>query len=336
MIQAYHDHADHRDQFELIAIHDSTVKSFDELDRKIQSVKAEYWKGQDLPFTVLIDKERKTEEVFGVSAHPTQVLIDPDGNVVGESSLMELEKKLPPLPAATRWARHRDLQKNVHWTWDEKTKLSQILKSMGMFTQLECKIDPEFAKAAGLDLDAELKFYVDGYGITLRSLEQMMFESYGGQFEPAREGNRLVLKKRSSESDEPLSHFQKLHNQQLVKRIDPKAAKNGGSRRQENESGKSSSLTKLVESLASSVTQLEKKQPLELEEVRLRDAVTRTAQHFSLPMGISHAAYEMADVKVTGRIEDDRLKATLNQMLDPIGLEVIVKYEMILVVPVDQ
>jgi 2-phosphoglycerate kinase len=75
---------------------------------------------------------------------------------------------------------------------------------------------------------------------------------------------------------------------------------------------------------------------LELNDVGLRDAVKRIATHFDLPMGINSAAFKQAEERVSGKIENERIELTLNKMLEPIGLRVIVKYEMVLVVPLEE
>jgi len=50
LIALCEDHAEHRDKFEVFAIHDKSVKSFDELDKKLASIKKQHWQGKDLPF----------------------------------------------------------------------------------------------------------------------------------------------------------------------------------------------------------------------------------------------------------------------------------------------
>ena len=344
MIQAFHDHAVHRDDFEMIAIHDSSVESLEEMDEKIKSAKKNYWKGEDLPFTVLIDNDKQTEKTFGISGHPTQIIIDPDGLVVGESSLAAFEKELPPLPASVLWARHRDLQKNSQWSWDGNVKLKQILKLLNTYSQLECEINSKLSKEYGLTEDSELAVFVNGYGITLRSLEQLIFEPYSAELAPADDGESLVLRKRSSQSDEPTSHFQKLHNQQLLNRI---ASKNR-SKSSELSSKAVPDQENAGEDQSETETQPgeqpdsgeEPKQPrtppLELKEIGFRDAVKRIATHFNLSMGINAEALKQANQKVSGTIDGSKLEVTLNQLFNPLGLMVVVRFEMVLVVPIEE
>src|SRR5207237_10370329 len=129
-------------------------KSFAELDPRLLKMKERYWQGKDLPFPVLLDATGATEKLYGVKAHPTHLLIDPDGKLVGEASEGDLEAKLPPLSAAKRWARHRDAQKNVVWDFepshDTLAKFADMMKRWAMCT---IELDPAAIKASGLTPD---------------------------------------------------------------------------------------------------------------------------------------------------------------------------------------
>jgi hypothetical protein len=98
MIQFYEKHAAERDRFVLIAFHDSSVKSLEEMERKLAAKKIpqKYWGGKALPFPVLLDSTGQTVRAWGIKAFPTQVLIGPDGSIVRIGSDLEplLEKKL--------------------------------------------------------------------------------------------------------------------------------------------------------------------------------------------------------------------------------------------------
>ncbi|MEZ5964243.1 MAG: TlpA disulfide reductase family protein [Planctomycetota bacterium] len=85
MIDFYEQHKS--DRFEFIAFHDANAKSFAELDPHMEKLKAEHWHGRDLPFPILLDATGKTIRKFGVHAFPTQILIDPEGKLVGQGSL---------------------------------------------------------------------------------------------------------------------------------------------------------------------------------------------------------------------------------------------------------
>ena len=89
-----------RDRFQVLAFHDATVKDFAELDQKLAPVIEKRWGGKALPFPILLDPTRATIRAFGISAYPTNMLIDPEGRVVKGNAEKNLEHKLEELAAA--------------------------------------------------------------------------------------------------------------------------------------------------------------------------------------------------------------------------------------------
>jgi beta-lactamase regulating signal transducer with metallopeptidase domain/peroxiredoxin len=89
----------------IVAVHDDSVASIDEMDTKLEKVKEKYWMGRDLPFLVALDGggEREvqgsdgvmvrgaTTAAYGVSLFPTTVLIGRDGRVVGQFAASDLD-----------------------------------------------------------------------------------------------------------------------------------------------------------------------------------------------------------------------------------------------------
>lgn len=81
-IDFYEEHAS--DRFEIIAFHDASVQSLEEMDRGLdRGIRKMLWKGRDLPFPILLDSTGATLRQFGVRAFPTTLLIDPEGRLVG-------------------------------------------------------------------------------------------------------------------------------------------------------------------------------------------------------------------------------------------------------------
>jgi hypothetical protein len=80
------------DDFEILAFHDGSAKTFEELDEKSKAAREKYWKGQDLPFPILLDATGATIKQYQISAFPTIVLFDPQGRLVGEATLDMLKE----------------------------------------------------------------------------------------------------------------------------------------------------------------------------------------------------------------------------------------------------
>ncbi|MBC8329691.1 MAG: hypothetical protein ISR76_06300 [Planctomycetes bacterium] len=88
-MKLYDEYADLRDRFEILAFHDATVGSFEELDRKLAPVIERRWK-RTLPFPILLDATGATVKRLGIRSFPTHVLVDPAGKVVrGGDKLLE-------------------------------------------------------------------------------------------------------------------------------------------------------------------------------------------------------------------------------------------------------
>ena len=168
LIALYEDHADYRDQFEVFAVHDKSVKSFAELDEKLPKIKEHYWQGKDLPFPVLLDATGETGKLYGVHSYPTGILIDPDGKLVGEAEPADLEAKLPPLPVAKKWARRRDVLKNVFWSFEpSKDTLKTLVLNFTHWTNCDIDLDADAVEACGLTPDGPLPGVLVGGPVTL-------------------------------------------------------------------------------------------------------------------------------------------------------------------------
>jgi thiol-disulfide isomerase/thioredoxin len=80
----------------IIALHDQSVQSDDELKRRLSGVKRQLWNGRDLPFTVAFDRpdpavgagdsaiaRGTTIARYNIRGFPTTLVIDQEGKVVG-------------------------------------------------------------------------------------------------------------------------------------------------------------------------------------------------------------------------------------------------------------
>lgn len=80
-MKIYEDHKAQRDQFEVIAFHDASVKSMDALEEKMEPLIANRWNGKPLPFPILHDATGTTIKQLGVRGYPTLILVNPEGKV---------------------------------------------------------------------------------------------------------------------------------------------------------------------------------------------------------------------------------------------------------------
>ena len=309
LIALYEDHADYRDQFEVFAVHDKSVKSFAELDEKLPKIKEHYWQGKDLPFPVLLDATGETGKLYGVHSYPTGILIDPDGKLVGEAEPADLEAKLPPLPVAKKWARRRDVLKNVFWSFEpSKDTLKTLVLNFTHWTNCDIDLDANAVKACGLTPDGPLPGVLVGGPVTLRSIDELLLAPHGLGVAPSADGKKLLITKRP-ETKEPESYFQKLHGKELNDRLD-----RGPTDAERNEA-----------------------KPLAIEDQPLLEAVKLVGREFDLPVALDakamHAGALDPEAKVSGRISPGALRQSLIQMVGPLGLTVEVRDEVVLVTP---
>jgi len=308
--------ADHRDKFEVIAIHDHSAESFADLDKKLAKIKERYWGGKELPFPLLLDATGKTEELYGTGGHPVGLLVNPDGKLVGEALPADLEAKLPPLPAGRLWARHRDIQKNIRWSHEPSDTTLNVFANFlrhPFVTWPGCviELDAEAVQASGLTPDGPLPGMVFGAPITLRSIVELLLAPHGLGVAPSPDGNKLLITRRPAAA-EPASYLQKLRARELTDRLDRRSVAG---------------------------PQAEAK-PLEIKDETLLDAIKRISQEFDLPVALDAQAMRANRLdlmaKVNGRIIAGDLRTSLTKMLDPLGLTVEVRQEVVFVTPEEQ
>lgn len=87
-------HKGDRDQFEILALHDPTAKTWDDYEAKVKHVKAGPWAGADPALPILLDASGETWKAWGINKLPVMALVDPDGNVVRKGDDSTLEEKL--------------------------------------------------------------------------------------------------------------------------------------------------------------------------------------------------------------------------------------------------
>jgi len=309
LIAFYEDHADQRGQFEVLAIHDDGVKSFRELDKKLADIKKKYWAGKSLPCPILLDGRKQTHKLYGINSWPSGVLIDPEGRVVGEAGLASLEAKLPALSAEKKWARNRDLQKNVFWSFEPKEyTLPGFIKILERWSQCTIIIDDDAVRTAGLNTNDPLPGMVIGSCITLRSLEQLLLSPHGLGLVPSTDGKTLRLTARPA-GKEPVSYLQKLHANELNQRLEqPIPASDGKPAR-----------------------------PLFFTNQPLLEAIRTIGHEYELPVALDAKAMQdgriSPETKVSGTIHPEKPRQSIDQMLAPLKLSLQVRHEVVMVIP---
>jgi prolyl oligopeptidase len=122
----------HDQGLEVVAIHDDTVDSVEDMEKKLEDVKKELWNGRDLPFPVAVDggkdeQDRKkshgaTTALYGIHAFPTAILVGRDGNVVGELAYRGKEGRSELVAALTGKPADGDQSSQEHPTPPETDK----------------------------------------------------------------------------------------------------------------------------------------------------------------------------------------------------------------------
>ena len=93
----------YRDQgLAVLAVHDDSVASVEEMDEKMAPVVKRYWGGKDLAFPTVLDGggEKGIFRAYGISGVPALILIDPQGRVVRrfhQSTDPDFEKEIARL-----------------------------------------------------------------------------------------------------------------------------------------------------------------------------------------------------------------------------------------------
>ncbi|MHB8523488.1 MAG: TlpA family protein disulfide reductase [Limisphaerales bacterium] len=309
LIALYEDHAGQRDRFEVFAIHDPSVKSFAELDKKLAGIKRQYWQGKDLPFPILLDGAGTTAKLYGIHSWPTGLLIDPSGRLVGEAGVAALEEKLPRLPASRIWSRRRDIAMNVFWSLEPRdTTLAGFARILRRWIRCEVEMDAEAVKACGLNPDGPLPGVVIGGPLTLRSLEQLLLAPHGLGIVPSADEAKLLITHRLW-TGEAESYLQRQNGKDLTERLDHRTTAGPNSQAK----------------------------PLDIRKEPLLAAIKLVGRAFDLPVGLEAKAMQNGTIdpeaKVSGSIVPDNLRGSLTRMLNPLGLTITVRDEVILVIP---
>ncbi|OJW17877.1 MAG: peroxiredoxin [Planctomycetales bacterium 71-10] len=220
LIDFYEEHEADRDKFEILALHDGSVKDLVEMDAKTEATKTSIWRGRDLPFPVLLDAGPGGEEGAGhgatvdalqIQAFPTSLLVDPDGILVGETNAEMLAKKLPPIPMARRVPRALDRFVALGVSPNPLDKAMEFLSRAG---DVPIILDEESLKAAGVEPDDKTWLKL-GAGLSLRSWLGLTLDALGLDVKPADDGLHVV----KAEGPREQSPVQQATNRALAEKL---------------------------------------------------------------------------------------------------------------------
>ena len=296
MIDFYEEHAEHRDQFEILAFHDGTVKDFAEMDEKIEATKQSLWGGRDLPFPILLDTPKGdhgvTTEAYGIQSFPTSILIDPEGKIVGVTSFEALESKLPTIPIAERLPRALDRQIALSM---DGGPVDNLVKFLSRVSGIPIEFETSALAEAGIDPSTTVPLTMSG-AVSLRSWLELMLDPIGLRAVPVEEGLRITTIN-PGDADRELSEPQ----QRCVERI-------------EEELGQPVSFDFRGVTLSQVAGHFEQ----------------QTQENFVLdPAGIRDGAID-PEASVTGSATDLPLREAVEALLEPLGLSIAVRDEVVI------
>jgi hypothetical protein len=325
LIGLWEAHAKDRDKFEILAIHDKSVKSFADLDASLAKIRPAFWQDKTLPFPVLLDSSGTIERTYGIRAHPTGLLIDPDGKLVGEVSPSDLESRLAPVPSSQEWICHRDMYKNVYWGGFESPgcTLKQFAEILARWTRCPVELDCEAVYACGLRPDQPLPGFLIGMPVTLRSLDEMLLAPYGLGISATPDEKKLLIT-RVSRARESESYFQTLHNKSLSNQL----GKRGDTVYLEN-TYKPAGLTD------GSPANLK---PWTIRNQPLIDVIKRLVQDADIPVAMDAKALRDKQIDPKAPVNGslfgpEPLGQELKSILAPLHLTVEVAHEVVLITP---
>ena len=291
------EHAAHRDRFEILAIHDDTVRSFAMLDSGLKPIIKTIWRGRPLPFPTVLDATGETIENFGVRAFPTVVLVNPEGILVQlppeQSAEQYLAAKLPPLPFARRLA--AALEGGLYGDVSDNANFGQWLEYLAKQGRIPIYVDDDALKAASVDNDTPLPLTVSGR-LALRSWLNLTLVPFGLTYVPDGRGLRVVSKTTGNGVLAAPSARDRAENDRLEK-------------------------------------WLKQSVPFDFHAEPLKNVVAllaqKTGERFVLDPIARKAGTIAPTAVVTGRSRGQPLGLALNQLLEPLGMTCIVRDEAI-------
>lgn len=295
LIDLYELHHEHRDRFEILAIHDTTAKTFAELDKELAGTPRRLWHGKDLPFPVLLDATGQTIKAYDINGYPTTLLIDPEGKLVGRGGKEDLESKLPPVPVAERVGRALDCGYSLAV---RGLTLEQVAAFLSRRSQIDIHFDPAALAKVGIRPDTPIPLDATGF-LTLRGWLDLVCDALGTGCEQDAKG-LVITTQRPDNAPYRLSAVQR----ECARHI-------------EDVLGQKVSVSFAATPLSEACEILEH----------------RSNETFVLDPAARRAGRLDPKTPVAGSARDVPLRDALRQILDPIGLTFAVRGEVVVIGP---
>jgi hypothetical protein len=290
----YDAHRDHRDKFEVIAFHDATAKTFEELDKELAKLGKTLWRGRSLPFPILLDSTGETLKTYDIHSFPTTILIDPDGKLVGQADDSDLDNKLPPIPAAERVKRalNRDLAIGI-----EDPQLAAVPKFLGGQARIDIHFEEGALKAAGVTEATTVPLTMSG-SVTLRSWLNLLLGPFDLTYRTGEKGLVIAHRQGGPERAGEPSEAQRFCAQRIEGKLDGKVSYDFRGK-----------------ALAEVAKYFEDK----------------TGENFVLDPVARRAGRLDPKAPVTGTAKDEPLRDGLRRLLEPLGLRAVVRDEVVVI-----
>ncbi len=291
------------------------------MDEKTINIRKKHWGGKELPFTVLLDFDSKTEQEYGIDSHPTLILISPDGIVVGEISLKAFEEKLTPLPAIIYLERARDQHFNIAWHLDSKVKLSEMASNLSRWIGPEIKLDTTGLDEAGFSADSSLPVAVAATGHSIRGIELLTLEPLGLELRPDELDPKKLL----------LTKIKEPNEREMFAESDDLEKRNAELRKLL----KSKMDAKVLPDETTSGRNI-----VQIENKSLFETIVLIEKELGVPVAVDTAALIdgsiPADLKINGKLDTKRQWASLRTLLEKNKLRAVVQYGVLFIKPARQ
>ena len=300
MMRLVDDYTEMRDKFVVLAIHGPGADDLADLDRKLVPIVRDIWNGRELPFPILLDDEGKTFTAYGVQSIPETIVINPEGKIAA-GGVGEMLETFPTPPISLQVARalDRPIQAMISGA-DGGTKLSAVLETLG--TGHEFAIKPDLAAWQGASVTADTRVPLSLIGpVSLRTALKLVLEPLGLAAIPGPDGLIVTTPPASPPpvgSSAAWITFQVRSAERLQRRLDGPTTLHCG--------------TKPLADLLDQISQ-------EVDEAIVLDPIQRRAGAID------------PNVPATLEVDEVPLGQALKAMLGPLGLEAVVRDEVILI-----